>query len=155
MTPTMHDRLCSRLMEHEGLELLVYDDHNGLPIKPGSHVIGHPTIGYGRALDTNGIDRVEALFLLKRSIAKVMTEVDAGLPWIAERLNDERASVLYEMAYQMGVSGLMKFVTTLQDIREGNYERASVAMLASKWARQTPNRAKALARIIETGQADV
>lgn len=149
---SIRDLLTDRLTEHEGLRLKVYDDKTGRDIVPGTVVEGHPTIGIGRALDTNGIDRVEALFLLHRSIAKTMAEVDAALPWVTS-LDVHRASVIYEMAYQMGTAGLLKFVTTLADIRDGNYHRASVNMLASKWARQTPNRVKTLARIIETGQA--
>ena len=60
----------------------------------------------------------------------------------------EAKDVLYEMCYQMGVSGVSKFKKTLLYLENKEFRMASKEMLDSRWARQTPNRAKKLSNII-------
>ena len=48
------------------------------------------------------------------------------------------------MCYQMGVSGFSQFKKTIYLLETEQYEDASVEMLNSLWAKQTPNRAKEL-----------
>jgi lysozyme len=52
----------------------------------------------------------------------------------------------------MGTEGLLKFVNTLAYVRYGKYEEAAEGMLASKWARQTPERAARMAEQMRSGQ---
>jgi len=63
----------------------------------------------------------------------------------------EVQDVLCEMAYQMGVYGLLKFHNTLHHLKHEYYEMASAEMLDSIWAReQTSNRARELSsRILD------
>jgi len=56
-------------------------------------------------------------------------------------LHETVKSVLVQMAYQIGVSGLYKFRKTLQYAREGKFEEMADEMLNSSWAHQTPLRA--------------
>ena len=56
------------------------------------------------------------------------------------------------MAFQMGIAGLMGFRNTLATIERGDYQRAGDEMLMSKWATQTPNRAKRLSEQMKTGE---
>lgn len=49
-------------------------------------------------------------------------------------LNDARQAVLIDMAYNLGVAGLLQFRMTLKSIREGQWEDAKVNMLDSQWA---------------------
>jgi lysozyme len=56
------------------------------------------------------------------------------------------------MAFQMGTDGLLGFKNTLALIRDGKYTEAADAMLASKWATQTPARAKRLSDQMRSGQ---
>jgi lysozyme len=56
------------------------------------------------------------------------------------------------MAFQLGVDGLLAFKNTLKEVQDGNYFKASEMMLLSKWATQTPERAKRLAKQMETGE---
>lgn len=63
--------LIPMLRAEEGLRLTVYDDATGKPIKPGTLVKGHPTIGIGRALDVNGITEAEAEYLKANDVAKI------------------------------------------------------------------------------------
>jgi lysozyme len=53
--------------------------------------------------------------------------------------------VLINMAFNIGVGGLLKFKNTLAHIRSGQYELAATEMLDSNWARQVHGRAKELA----------
>ena len=48
------------------------------------------------------------------------------------------------MAYQMGVNGVMGFRKMLGAIVNGNYRLAAQEGMDSRWANQTPNRAKRL-----------
>lgn len=52
------------------------------------------------------------------------------------KLSDERMSVLADMAFQMGGTGLSKFVKMLAAVRKGDWEQAKVHMLDSDYARQ-------------------
>jgi lysozyme len=58
--------------------------------------------------------------------------------------------VLTEMAFQMGWTGLHKFVKMFEAINNNDLELASREMLDSKWAKQTPGRANGLARKLRT-----
>ena len=48
------------------------------------------------------------------------------------------------MCYQLGLSGFSKFKKTIYYLETEQYEEASIEMLDSLWAKQTPNRAKEL-----------
>jgi lysozyme len=60
--------------------------------------------------------------------------------------------VLCDMAFNIGVSGLMQFRKMLAAIEANDFERAADEMKKSKWARQVPVRAAALERMMRTGQ---
>lgn len=108
---------------------------------------GWLTIGIGRLIDQKkggGITREEAAYLLGNDIQRVSRQLQERLPW-AIKLSEPRLGVLMNMAFQLGIDGLLAFRETLRHVQEGRYEQASVAMLDSKWARQTPERARRLA----------
>ena len=62
----------------------------------------------------------------------------------------EVRNVMLNMAYQLGFRGFCKFKKTIAYLEEAEWEKASVEMLDSKWAKQTPNRAKELSEIIKS-----
>jgi lysozyme len=131
-----------QILAHEGLRLQVYDDATGQPIKAGSKVIGHPTIGIGRNLAV-GITHDEALILLKNDLDKVRKGLET-LPYFT-RLSEIRQRVLMDMAFNLGLRGLFGFRTTLLKIEQGKYSEAADYMLQSKWAGQVGQRARRLA----------
>jgi lysozyme len=57
--------------------------------------------------------------------------------------------VVYNMCYQMGVSGFSKFKKTIQYLMDEDYDNASREMLDSRWSRQTPNRSIELSNIVK------
>ena len=132
----------AQIKSDEGLVLHAYTDS-----------LGFLTIGYGRLIDkrkNGGITEQEAEYLLSHDIAYKLGQLYAKLPWIT-KLSDVRKGVLLNMAFQLGVEGLMGFKNTLSKIESGDYKGASVNMLQSKWATQTPNRAQRMAEQMRTG----
>src|SRR5437899_1439553 len=127
--------LTRELIRDEDLRLVVYDDATGKPLRPGMTLVGHPTIGVGRALDVRGITEVEAGVLLHGDIESVTAELGAKLEWFST-LDDVRQRVLVNLAFNLGTAGLLNFHDTLRYIGEGRYELAARAMLDSHWAGQ-------------------
>ena len=76
--------------------------------------------------------------------------LDRAIGWWRQ-LSDERQDVLVNMAYQLGVAGMLAFHHTLTAAQAGEYDAAAAEMLDSHWATQTPKRAKRLALQMRTG----
>jgi lysozyme len=144
--------MLAQLQPEEGNRLFVYDDATGKPIGPGCHVIGHPTIGTGRALDTHGISDAERQYLLTNDVGRVAGELDRDLPWW-RTLDPVRQRVLLDMAFEMGTAGLLAFHNTLQLVQLQRWDDAAEAMLSSRWAGEVGARAYALAAMMKIGQA--
>ena len=135
--------LLQQLRREEGVKRSVYLDS-----------LGYWTIGVGRLVDARlggGLSDDEIDILLANDIARCTSEVLAALPWVAT-LDEPRRAALIGMAFQMGTSGLLVFGNTLAAIRDGRYDDAEARMLQSKWAQQTPARARRMARQIATGE---
>ena len=124
--------------------------HEGLRLKPYRDTVGKLTIGVGRNLDDCGISRGEALGLLANDVEKVTTGLDQAIPWWA-KLDGIRRAVLIDMAFNMGVQGLLGFRNTLRAVQSGNYDTAADAMLGSRWAEEVEARATTLAAMMRTG----
>lgn len=127
------DRLAASIMAHEGFR--------GRPYRCTA---GKLTIGYGRNLDDEPLTRTEGEYLMVRRLNKLEADCRAGVPHF-RFLSPLRQEVLVEMAYQLGLGGLLKFKRMFLAIGNWKYIIASNEMLDSKWARQTPARARTLA----------
>lgn len=111
---------------------------------------GKLTIGYGYNLEA-GMPEDEARLLLRYRLDKLAAQLAQQLPWYAV-LKAERKEVLIDMAYQMGIAGLLGFRKALAAMGQGDWSTAAKEMLDSKWARaDSPGRAKELAEIMRTG----
>jgi lysozyme len=138
----MKDDLIKQLRRDEGEILTGYQDH-----------LGFLTIGVGRLIDKRkggGITAEESAYLLNNDIDKRQADLLRTIPWIAT-LDPIRFGALMNMAFQMGVDGLLGFKNTLALIREGDYATAADNMLQSLWAQQTPERAKRMSDQMRTG----
>lgn len=124
--------------------------HEGLKLKPYKCPRGYLTIGYGRNLEARGITAQEANELLLNDVSEV--EEALHRMGLLSDPSDVRRAVIINMAFQIGVSGLLKFNNMLSAYLDGYYELAAKEMLNSKWAIQTPNRAKELAEQMQTGE---
>ena len=135
--------LKQQLIRDEGVVRHAYEDS-----------LGFTTIGVGRLIDARrggGLRDSEIDFLLHNDIEEKTAQVLAALPW-ASKLNEPRFAVLVNMAFQMGIGGLLRFHRTLGSIEDGQYFEAAVEMLESTWAQQTSTRAHRLATQMETGE---
>jgi lysozyme len=122
----------------------------GVRLKAYKCTAGKTTIGIGRNLDDVGISPEEADILLRNDIAKVVSALDANLPWWTT-LTEVRQRVLANMCFNLGLKGLLGFRNTLKLIETGAYMEAAQAMLASKWARQVGKRAERLSLMMRDG----
>ena len=89
--------------------------------------------------------------ILEIKIKKFKKQVYNALPWLTYAPMDIQ-DALCEMAYQMGVAGLLGFKNTLALIEAGRYSDAAENMLKSKWAKQTPKRANEIANLVRNAQ---
>lgn len=150
----MVKNIVDQLRRDEGEVLHVYDDATGRPIVKGSHVQGHPTIGIGRMIDHSrggGITREESSYLLQNDINKTTDELSRRLPWFKD-LNPARQGALQNMAHHMGVTGLLRFTTTLGLMAKGLFPEAAAQAMKSDWGRRFPTRAGRVTKQIETGE---
>ncbi len=150
MTKTL---LIDELVRDEGEKLTVYDDATGKPIKPGSVVVGHPTIAVGRALDTNGVTPTESRYLLSNSIDVTVEALRESLKWF-DSLSDVRQRVLANMAYNLGVNGLLKFQDMLRYCEEQRWGLAADEMVDSSWYSQVGERAERLEAMMRTDSTE-
>ena len=134
------DKLIAQLKVHEGVRSKVYLDTEGIE-----------TIGVGRNLRDRGLSDDEIELMLANDIRDFQEEVENAFPWWLD-LDDVRQRVVVDMAFNMGLGSLSKFVNTLSHIENGRYEEAGVEMLDCKWARQVGDRANVLSNMMKTGE---
>lgn len=140
--------------------------HEGIRLQPYRCPAGYLTIGIGRNLDTNpltqeelktvgdwqsGITKNAAFYLLRNDIKRVEQECRKHIPFW-KQLDDERQYALLDMAFNLGIAGLLKFKKMLAFLGVGNYRQAAAECLASKYAKDVGIRAERIAKTIETGR---
>ena len=134
--------LTAQLTRDEGRKKYAYKD-----------TLGYLTIGVGRLIDARkggGLRDDEMDYMLRNDINDRIDALTRALPWFQD-LDDVRKGVLLNMAFQLGTEGLLGFTTTLGLVKQGNYAEASRQMLKSKWAGQTPERAKRMSDQMREG----
>jgi len=139
----MKDEIAKQLRRDEGVVEHAYVDSEGWT-----------TIGVGRLIDKRKGGRLrddEIEYLLQNDITEKTGELVRRLPWVAD-LDEARQGVLINMAFNLGVNGLLGFRKTLALIKAGDYAAASVEMLDSKWSRQVKGRATRLSEQMRTGK---
>ena len=149
------ERLTESIKIHEGYRKLPYRDS-----------LGYWTVGYGHLIEEDIVDTLPMGRILDRYTDKdqheawLRSDIESALnrarDWIGpdefEHLSEVRQEVIVEMAFQMG-NRINGFRQTRQFILGHDYEAASVEMLDSRWADQTPERAQRLALRMRTSQA--
>lgn len=125
--------------------------HEGVRQFPYEDTVGKLTIGVGFNIEDVGLYPEEIAFILTNRVEKCEADLERVFPWFHE-LDEVRKAVLVDMCYNMGISTLQQFRTTLGFVKDGNYQEASRQMLKSLWAKQVKGRAKRLSRMMETGK---
>lgn len=135
----IRSKLIEELKRDEGVILHEYKDH-----------LGYSTLGIGRLIDQRkggGISMSEAEYLLSNDIDRIEKELDGKIPWW-RMTNEDQQRALCNMAFQLGIGGLLKFRSMLQALNDGDGARAAEHALDSLWASQTPARAKRIAELL-------
>jgi lysozyme len=133
------DLAVARLKIEEGYRGLVYKDP-----------VGKLTIGYGCNLDA-GITPYAASALLTAQVESIALRFST-IPWFMG-LDEVRASVLIDLAFNLGVGGLSDFPKMLLALGKQDWTTAHAELLDSDAARQLPTRYGELAQILLTGVA--
>ena len=101
-------------------------------------------IGYGTNIEA-GITQNMAALMSRSELATKLDELrELWPPLDAMPLRVQIA--LLDMAYQLGSHGVLGFGDMLAALEHKDYQGARAAALDSEWARETPNRAKRVAR---------
>ena len=135
------DTLKEKIKIHEGFRDTIYLD-----------TLNKKTIGYGHLI-VHEDKFVEGKAYPKEEL-EVLFDKDFEKGWNLmvqfcevnnlRSISDDAKEILCEMIFQMGYSGVGKFKNMIKALQNRDYTKASIEMLDSRWAKQTPNRAKEL-----------
>jgi lysozyme len=126
-------------------------DHEGLKLKPYKCTSDKLTIGVGRNLEAKGISEDEALFMLDNDIVYFEEQLRRRLPSFRD-ITHTRQAVLVNMAFNLGVNGLLNFKKMLNALKNEDFTEASAQLLNSRYAVQVGNRAHELAEQLQSGE---
>ena len=136
----MTKELIKSIKEHEGYVGIVYKDSLGID-----------TIGYGFAIKDLELDEDICEMILERKLNVLEDRIKSKFGWFPY-MPIEIQNVVIEMCYQLGVTGFSKFAKTIMYLKDKDFKNASIEMLDSLWAKQTPNRAKELSNRVREVQ---
>ena len=129
--------LIDSIKKHEGYVGIVYKDSLGID-----------TIGYGFAIKDLELDEDVCEIILERKLHELTDRLYIKYGWF-KYMPQEIKDIVVEMNYQLGVTGFSRFKKTIAYLQDKQWEEASVEMLDSLWARQTPNRAKEMSNSVK------
>ena len=142
----MINNIIDQLKRDEGFLAHVYLDK-----------FGYRTIGYGHNLDANPmpglfyVNEAQATQILGRDVERISMSLQQKLPWVTT-LDDARHGVLQNMAFNMGVLGLLDFHHMLSAMVTEDWATAKAEGEDSKWFSQVGDRAVRLMAQLETGE---
>ena len=93
--------------------------------------LGIDTIGYGFAIKDLVLDEDISEMILRRKLDNLIDRANKRFPWLPD-LPQKAQDVVYEMCYQLGVTGVSKFRKTLLFLENKEFRMASKEMLDSK-----------------------
>ena len=167
--PDFDQAVLAHLELEEGRSERAYRDH-----------LGWWTIGIGRLIDPRKGGRItpdeEAILIANdpsrkpgdwhnwvltdpeidmlklNDIDRFVSEISQWPAWKAVEGNVARQVALTSLAFQLGIDGLRQFKNSLRMVEEKRFSDAAANFLKSKWAQQTPERAKRVTDMIRTGE---
>jgi lysozyme len=140
------DKLLESVKRHEGYRNKVYLD-----------TLGKRTIGVGHLCVEDFWEddkEYEESFLMEILEKDLQGAIDKAEDLINNcpsggkaNISDDAKILIIEMVFQLGGNGVSKFRKMWQALQQDppDYAEASVQMLDSRWAKQTPNRANEMA----------
>ena len=140
--------VAERIKKHESRggkgELVPYQlEYNG--IKEDFFTVGHGHRIYGEVKDSYTQEEIDMMFEddFKNAMSGAMELIGNNHP-------PEVLGVVTEMVFQLGIGGVGKFKKMWAALQKEDYGEASFQMMDSRWATQTPSRAKSLSEIMRS-----
>lgn len=139
--------LKERIKEHEGYRSKVYLD-----------TLSKRTVGFGHLCvedfweDGKEYDKEFLEEIFEKDFQNAVDHVEDICHEYDLDITPVATEVLIEMVYQLGATGVKKFKRMLEALQEQDYETASIEMLDSRWADQTPSRAEELSLIMKDAE---
>jgi lysozyme len=135
------DKLLESVKKHEGYRNKVYLD-----------TLNKRTVGVGHLCvedfweDGKEYDEDFLMGILEKDLQSAIDQADDMCSNLT--ISDDAKIIIIEMIFQLGGTGVSKFRKMWQALQQDppDYAEASVQMLDSRWAKQTPNRAQEMAR---------
>lgn len=135
------------ISKHEGSSSTPYLDSRGIEtVGVGHNLVANPLPGETYPMSPERIQEV-----LAQDLQIVVIGLTNALPWVSD-LDPVRQAVLFDMAFNLGVEGLLKWPNTLRAVQEGRWQDAADSMMGSLWANQVGPRAVEDAMMMETGE---
>jgi len=136
------DKLREELKIDEGCKYEIYLDHLGLPTFGIGHLVLNSDPEYGQPVGTPvSENRVNECFA--KDVETVLSEC-AQLYSNFEVLPEEAQLIIANMMFNMGRPRLSKFKGMKAAVDAGDYHKAAVEMVDSRWYQQVTNRADRL-----------
>jgi lysozyme len=137
------------LLNDEEYRQFPYDDATGKA--PTIITEGLLTIGIGFNLSQVGLSLTESFLILRHRITLLDSALAAKLE-LYKTLSEPRQIALINMAYNVGIEGLLAFHDTLQALDVGEYLIASKAVMESKAAIDDHYRYERISQTLLTGK---
>jgi lysozyme len=138
------------------LEQLLRDE--GFRPYPYKDTRGFSTVGVGHNLDAHPLPNETYPMSLERAkevladdVARIWAELQGALPWVVT-LPDAICGCLKNLAFNMGIGGLLEFRHMLADVHAGEYAAAATEMQHSLWYSEVGDRAKRLVKQMQAGE---
>ena len=135
------DKLLESVKRHEGYRNKVYLD-----------TLGKRTVGVGHLCvedfweDDKEYEESFLMEILEKDLQSAIDQADDMCKDL--KISSDAKIIIIEMIFQLGGTGVSKFRKMWQALQQDppDYAEASVQMLDSRWAKQTPNRAQEMAK---------
>ncbi len=137
------NNIFEQLKIDEGVVYEIYKDHLGYPTFGVGHLVKESDPEQGQKVGTPvSEERVKACF--EEDLDTAIDECKALFKEYWESYPGELQEVLVNMMFNLGRTRLGKFKKFIGAINEGNWSKASVEMMDSRWATQVGPRATRL-----------
>jgi lysozyme len=136
------DKLRDTLKIDEGVKYEIYNDHLGYPTFGIGHLVVESDEEHGKPIGTPvSEDRVNSVF--EKDVAIMIDEAKKIFPNLDE-LPEEAQQVIVNMTFNMGRPRLSQFKKFIAGVNAGDWNKAAVEMMDSRWAKQVGARAERL-----------
>jgi lysozyme len=136
------DQLRETLKIDEGVKYEIYNDHLGYPTFGIGHLVVESDEEHGKPVGTPiSEERVNAVF--DKDVAVMVDEAKKIFPNL-DTLPEEAQQVIVNMTFNMGRPRLSQFKKFIAGVNAGDWNKAAVEMMDSRWAKQVGARAERL-----------